>query len=110
MSKKEYLLNTENCHQNITFSGVNNHSQNGIAERNIRTVCHQARTMLLHAMTRWPEAITTELWPFVLKMAVEVHHATPGPSGLSPEEIFSRKSLSQIDCSSFMPLDAQCLC
>ncbi len=91
MSKKEYTEHAENCQQTITLSAVNNHSQNGIAERNIRTVCDRARTMLIHVMTRWPDTITTELWPFALKMAVDVHNATPSPSGLSPEEILSRQ-------------------
>jgi hypothetical protein len=95
MAKKEFLQNAENCQQSITLSGVNNHSQNGIAERNIRTMCDRTRTMLLHAMQRWPEAVTIDLWPFALKLAVDIHNATPGPSGLSPEEIFSRQKSRQ---------------
>ncbi len=45
--------------------------------------------MLLHAMRSWPEIITKDLWPFALKLAVDIHISTPGPSGLSPDEIFS---------------------
>jgi len=45
--------------------------------------------MLLHAMRSWPEIITKDLWPFALKLAVDIHNSTPGPSGLSPDEIFS---------------------
>jgi hypothetical protein len=49
--------------------------------------------MLLHAIHHWPDAISEELWPFALKLAVDVHNSTPGVSGLSPDEIFSgRKS------------------
>jgi hypothetical protein len=45
--------------------------------------------MLLHAMRLWPDIITEDLWPFALKLAVDIHNSTPGPSGLSPDEIFS---------------------
>ncbi len=95
MSKKEFMANVELNHQSITLSGVNQHSQNGIAERNIRTVCDRARTMLLHAILRWPQTVSVEMWPFALKLAVDIHNATPGPSGLSPEEIFSRQKARQ---------------
>jgi hypothetical protein len=85
------MSNVDLCHQSITLSGVNQHNQNGIAERNICTVCDRACTMLLHAILWWPQAVTVELWPYALKLAVDIHNATPGPSGLSPEEIFSRQ-------------------
>jgi len=75
----------------VTLASVNNHSQNGIAEQNICTVCDRARTMLFHVIECWPVAVTIDLWPFALKMAVDLYNATPGPSGLSPEEIFSRQ-------------------
>jgi len=91
MSKKEYMQDAANCQQSITLSGVNQHNQNGIAERNIRTVCDRAQTMLFYAISKWPDEITIDLWPFALKLAVDVHNATPGPSGLSPEEIFSKQ-------------------
>jgi hypothetical protein len=47
--------------------------------------------MLFHVIECWPVAVTIDLWPFALKMAVDLYNATPGPSGLSPEEIFSRQ-------------------
>ncbi len=37
--------------QVITYCRVNAHWQNGIAERNIRTIVERARTMLLHAIS-----------------------------------------------------------
>jgi hypothetical protein len=91
MAKREYIQNVELHQQSITLSGVNHHSQNGIAERNIRTITDRARTMLLHAIEKWPAVITMDLWPFALKMAVDIHNATPGKSGLSPEEIFIKQ-------------------
>jgi hypothetical protein len=95
MSKKEFMANAELNQQPVTLSGVNQHGQNGIAERHIRTVCDRARTMLLHAILRWPQAVSIEMWPFAVKLAVDIHNATPGPSGLSPEEIFSRQKARQ---------------
>ncbi len=91
MAKREYLQHVAENQQTISFAGVNNHSQNGIAERSIRTICDRARTMLLHAMEHWPEVVGLDLWPFALKLAVDIHNATPGQSGLSPEEIFSKQ-------------------
>jgi len=46
--------------------------------------------MLLHAIHHWPNTISDELWPFALKLAIDIHNSTPGPSNLSPNEIFSR--------------------
>jgi hypothetical protein len=94
MAKREYLTNIELNNQTITLSGVNHHSQNGIAERNIRTITDRARTMLLHAVEKWLEAITMDMWPFALKMVVDIHNATPGKSG-SPKEIFTRQKARQ---------------
>jgi hypothetical protein len=51
MAKKEFMQNVELCQQTITLSGANNHSQNGIAEQNIHTVCDRAQTMLCHAIS-----------------------------------------------------------
>lgn len=91
MAKRDFLQHVQENQQTITLAGVNNHSQNGIAERSIRTICDRARTMLLHAMEHWPDVVGLDLWPFALKLAIDVHNATPGPSGLSPEEIFSKQ-------------------
>jgi len=75
--------------QALDFSGVGAKHQNGVAERMIGTLTRRARTMLLHAIHHWPDAISEELWPFALKLAVDIHNSTPGVSGLSPDEIFS---------------------
>lgn len=96
MAKREYLIQAELNEQKISLAGINPHNQNGIVECNICTVCGQARSMLCHAIERWLAAVTIDLWPFALKMAVDLYNATPGPSGLSPEEIFSRQK-SQSD-------------
>ena len=49
-------------------------------------------------MTKWPDVITTELWPFALKLTVDIQNAMPTDSGLSPEEIFTgRKSRNRLE-------------
>jgi hypothetical protein len=42
--------------------------------------------MLLHAMHHWPDIIKVDLWPYALKLAVDLHNHTPGPSGHSPQK------------------------
>lgn len=91
MAKHEFMHHVKLHQQTMTLAGINNHSQNGIAERNICTICDRAHAMLLHAIERWPAVITPDQWLLALKMAVDIHNTTPGASGLSPEEIFSKQ-------------------
>ena len=53
--------------QMMSYCGVGAHSQNGIAERRIKSLCEDARTMLSHGMHAWPQVVTKSLWPFALK-------------------------------------------
>ena len=46
--------------QDLSFCGVNAHWQNGVAEKRIRDLQDNARTMLLHAQCRWPDAWRTK--------------------------------------------------
>lgn len=78
--------------QGLTFASVNAHHQNGKAENRIRQLQDMARTMLIFAAKRWPEAVTTNLWPYAIKMANDSINATPwlnNPHRLSPEQAFS---------------------
>ena len=43
--------------QTLSYSGVNAHFQNGVAEKRI------------HASRRWLDAIEAHLWPYALQMA-----------------------------------------
>ena len=90
----EVKLDIERQSQRISFCGVGAHNQNGIAERHIRTIVERARTILLHAMTRWPNAIKTELWTFAVNYTVDKWNATPREDlrFLSPNEVFSGQS------------------
>ena len=85
--------------QEITFCGVNAHFQNGIAERSICTIVDQARMMLLHAIEKWLDEITIDLWPFTLRLALDIYNSTPTKSGLPPEEIFmGQKGKNKLEC------------
>ena len=53
--------------QSISFCAVGAHHQNGIIERHILELTYGARTNLLHAQRRWPEAVGSILWPFAWK-------------------------------------------
>jgi len=48
--------------------------------------------MLIHANKRWPDAVTTNLWPYAIRMANDSINATPWPSDpqkRSPIELFT---------------------
>jgi hypothetical protein len=60
----------EDClqkNQGFSYSGVNAHFQSGVAEQRIREVQDSACIMLIHAQSRWKEAITPHLWPMQYK-------------------------------------------
>ena len=76
--------------QTISFCGVNAHWQNGIAEKRIRDLQDQARTMLVHAKYRWKAAINAHLWPYAIRMANDVHMYTPLKLGRTPIQLFSK--------------------
>ncbi len=88
-ASKDFRSNCIQQNQRIKFCGVNAHHQNGIVERYIRTITERARSMLIHAMISWPDIIQEHLWPYALRLAVDLHNCTPTLSGLSPEEIFT---------------------
>jgi hypothetical protein len=75
--------------QTTTYCGVNAHWQNGIAEKGIRDLREQARTSLLHAIDKWPSAVTTHLWPYALHHAAAIHNSLPRKDGRSAIELFS---------------------
>ena len=63
--------------QTLTFVGVNAHHQNGHAERRIKELQESARTMMIHAAKRWPGGITTNLWPYAIRMASDIFNNSP---------------------------------
>ena len=76
--------------QKLTFCAVGTHHQNGLAEAKIKQICYGARTVLLHAMHKWPKVITTALWPFAMQAVVDRHNCfSLDKDGRSPIEKFS---------------------
>ena len=80
---KAFLENVREHRQTISFCGVSAHHQNGVAEKRIRDVTESARSMLLHAVHRWPKTITANLWPQAVAHAVNIRNALPVAVGKS---------------------------
>ena len=95
---KVFMNAVQESGQTISYSGVDAHHQNGIAERRIREIQDQARAMLLHAKHRWPTAIDVALWPYALLQANEIQNATPSSkldsNGRTPAELFSSTKIA----------------
>ena len=89
-SSAEFKADIELLDQELDFSGVGAHFQNGVAERAIQTVTYWSRAMLLHQMRKWPEAWDEALWPFALEQAVYLWNNLPrSRSGLTPLKLFT---------------------
>jgi hypothetical protein len=94
-AEAEFLRAIEKANQTISFCGVNAHHMNGHAEKRIRDLQENARSMLLHAKRRWPSAVTVNLWPYAVRMANDVHNFAPSiKEGVSPIERFSQVQVS----------------
>ena len=70
-------LKRQNPQQTQSYSGVGAHHQNGVAEKRIQDLQDCARTMLLHAQRRWPDAVSENLWPYAVRAAAEVNNTLP---------------------------------
>ena len=88
----DWMDDCRRMRQPMTFAGVAAHHQNGYAERRIRTLQEMARTMLAHGNKRWKVGITTQLWPYALRMANAMINESPNMQDSrrrSPEQIFT---------------------
>ena len=74
---KLFINDVENNGQTISYCGVGAHFQNGRAEKRIRDLREKGRTILLHAISRWPHAITVNLWPYALRSANDQLNTIP---------------------------------
>ena len=96
-ASKAFVNEIEQGLQNIKFSGVGAHHQNGIAERAIGTILTKVRTILIHAAIRWPDAVDTSLWPMAVDYVVYQHNHMPRASAgmMSPLELLLRTKVSR---------------
>lgn len=95
-AETDFVQDVKDKAQNITYCGVGSHHQNGIAERRIRSLGEDARTMLAHGQHLWPKVITKALWPFAYKAACRARNKFKlDENGFSPEEKISGISVKQ---------------
>ena len=91
-----FVQDINNQGQTISYSGVNEHFQNGIAEKRIRDIQDSARKILLHAQSKWPEVISANLRPYAVRNANENICQIPDElNGTSKFERFVQSEISQ---------------
>ena len=97
-ASKDFKSDCDRLKQKYSFSGVGAHHQNGVAERNIKTVVQWARANLLHCALRWPAKASIILWPFALSYAVWVFNRLPQmDTGLCPNKAWSQTHVAHED-------------
>ena len=85
-----FMKSIQEGKQTITFCSVNAHHQNGRAEKRLRDLRESGRTQLLHAISRWPQAFNTHLWPYAVRVANDIRNRiVDRKDGTSPLERFS---------------------
>jgi hypothetical protein len=90
-----FIQSVQKSGQSISYCAFNAHYQNGIAEKKIQDLQVQARKSILHAKSRWPEAINLHLWPYALRDANEVMITVPDlEDGTSKLERFSSSKVA----------------
>jgi hypothetical protein len=88
--------------QKYSFGGLGAKHQNGVAERNMKTVAKWARANMLHLATRSPQHANSTYWPQAIDYAVWVFNRLPNmESSIAPNEIWScvRSPYNKLSCS-----------
>ncbi len=86
-----FLGDVARNNQTISFCGVNAHFQNGRAEKRIRDLQEDARTVIIHTRQRWPRAIAAALWPYALRNCNDIRNSIKSRGkDASPLQLFSR--------------------
>ena len=89
-AKTAFKTHCESQQQEFSFSGVGAHHQNGVAERNIKTVAQWACANMLHLALHWPAQANISFWPQAIEYSVWVFNRMPNTeSGISPNKIWS---------------------
>ena len=76
-SKSEFMKEILEKNENIAFSGVGAHHQNGCAEVAICAVVTKARLMSLHAQLQWQEQAPADVWPMAMQHALHLINIIP---------------------------------
>lgn len=75
--KAKFIQDSCKYHQkNLSYCTFGAHWQNGVAKHCIGTFVQCARTLLLHAMSKWPDVITEDFWPFALCYMALFHNSS----------------------------------
>jgi hypothetical protein len=89
-ARSEFKDYCEHNRIKFSFCGVGAKHQNGVVERNIKTVAQWARANMLHLATHWPQHASSIFWPQAIDYAVWVFNRMPNMvTGISPNELWS---------------------
>ena len=93
-AERKWIDHVQQEGQTISYCAAYAHFQNGKAEKWIRDLQESARKILLHTISRWPQAINIHLWPYALRHANDVKNSIPDSAdGTSPTSRFTRVHL-----------------
>jgi hypothetical protein len=89
-SSAEFKAHCELQNKKYRFRGVGAHHQNGVAERNLKTVVQWAWGNMLHLAMHWSQQAHSQFWPQAINYSVWVFNRLPNvENGLTPNELWS---------------------
>ena len=93
LKQRTLLTIYEIKNRRIQYYVINAHYQNGIAERNIRTVSGMFRALILHAFLQLKNGIDRSFWPMVVEYATYIFNHLPSHNGHVPVDLFTKSHL-----------------